>query len=328
VDGARVHAFGGGLARRGARVALLARAVRRITAEHRRQPLDVLHALWADEPGLVAVTVARRIGVPALVSLMGGELVGFPDLGYGGQLSRVNRTVTRYVLRRASRVTAGSVQLRGRAAAEPVRHDVVRLPLGVDPLRFHPGAGPRDEAPLRRTGAQLLNVASLTPVKDHETLLQALAQVTTRMPEVHLHVVGEGPLHARLASRAAELGVAAHVTFHGAVPHDRLPAYYRAADLCVLSSRHESQGMVILEAAACGRATVGTDVGVLRELAPDHAVPVGRAAPLAHALLGVLARPGSGEALGELALGRVSERYTLERCVAALCSLYDELLDG
>ena len=86
VYGAAVHAFGGGLAAGVSRLALLGNAMASIVRRHRRRPFDVLHGLWADEPGFLAVAGGRLLGVPSVVSLMGGELVGLRDIGYGGQL--------------------------------------------------------------------------------------------------------------------------------------------------------------------------------------------------------------------------------------------------
>ncbi|MEZ4768392.1 MAG: hypothetical protein R2844_08195 [Caldilineales bacterium] len=59
------------------------------SAAHGGQPFDLLHGLWADEPGFTAAAAAGRLlHRPAAVSILGGELVGFPDITYGGQLSR------------------------------------------------------------------------------------------------------------------------------------------------------------------------------------------------------------------------------------------------
>ena len=81
------HGTSGGLRR----VPLLQHALAAILAEHRQRPFDLLHGLWADEPGFLAVAAGALLRRPAIVSLLGGELVGFPDIGYGGQLSRANR---------------------------------------------------------------------------------------------------------------------------------------------------------------------------------------------------------------------------------------------
>ena len=211
----------------------------------------MLHGLWADEAGAVAVAAARLLRVPSVVSLMGGELVAFPDIGYGGRLSRLGRRLLPRTLRGASRVTVGSESLRRLAAQHVPRERLARLPLGVDTSLFRPGPPLPGGGPLFQGAVRLLCVASLTPVKDHATLLRALARVARDVPDVHLHLVGDGQLRSELGQQAEELGVAPRVTFHGAVPHDRLPDCYRAADLLVCSSRYESQAMVGLEAAAC-----------------------------------------------------------------------------
>ncbi|MCZ7545184.1 MAG: glycosyltransferase family 4 protein [Anaerolineae bacterium] len=69
VYGATVHALGGATARGLRRVPLLVRAVRAVVAEARRRRFDVLHGIWADEPGLVAVAAGRMLRTPAVVTL-------------------------------------------------------------------------------------------------------------------------------------------------------------------------------------------------------------------------------------------------------------------
>ncbi len=273
VHGARVNALGGGTAAGFGRLPLLAGAMRRIVAAGRRDPFDVLHGFWADEPGFLAVTAGRLLGVPSVVSVAGGELVGFPDLGYGGQLSRVNRWMADRCLTTARRVTVGSGQL-GRVVAERSGSSPLILPFGVDTRRFSPTGLRGSDSPFLR----LLHVGSLTPVKDQATLLRAFARVAGKRPDIALDVAGDGPLREPLATLAERLGLGDRVRFLGAVPHDRLPTLYRTADLFVLSSRHESQGLAALEAAACGTPVVGTAVGVIPELgSPGPAVPPGDA---------------------------------------------------
>jgi glycosyltransferase involved in cell wall biosynthesis len=113
------------------------------------------------------------------------------------------------------------------------------------------------------------------------------------------------------------------VTFHGEVRHDHLPDYYRAADLFVLSSRHESQSLVALEAAACGCPVVGTAVGVLPELLDTAQVaPVGDARALAAAMTAMIANPPDrARAAGETR-ERVLARFSLGRTAGELEALY------
>ena len=60
---------------------------------------------------------------------------------------------------------------------------------------------------------------------------------------------------------AGELEIAERVTFAGYVAHDQLADLYRESDVFVQASRHEGQGIALLEATACGAAPAGTDVG-------------------------------------------------------------------
>ena len=325
VYGATVHAAAGGFARGLGRVPMLARTFRSIGREHRRAPFHVLHGFWADEPGFVAVRAARRLEVPAVVTLLGGELVALPEIRYGSQLSYVNRVLVRHALASAARVTAGSRYLAKLAEPWVSPDRLHQLPLGVDTKLFRPET-PRDERPpLREGDIPLLHVASLVPVKNQAMILRALARVAARAPAVHLHIVGEGPLRRELEQLADALGVRSRLTFHGAVLHHHLPAYYRAARLCVMGSRHEGQEWVTLEAAACGRPTVGTAVGLVPDLEPvTRAVPVGDDEALAAAVSSSLAEASATGERSRAARLRIERDYSLDATVEQLRSLYQE----
>jgi len=328
VHGASVHPQGGAQRRGWRRMPLLLRSLAAVRAEHRRGPFDVLHAICVDEPGFVAAADGLLLGVPSVLSLFGGELVGFPDIGYGGQLSRANRWLARVGLQRATRVTAGSGYLRRLAQPYVSPERLLSIPVGVDATRFHPRAGAVDPPPLAAGEIKLLHAASLVPVKGQNVLLRALERVHERVPDVHLHVLGDGPLREELGGLSESLGVGGRVTFHGAVPYEEMPAYYRAADLCVMASRHEGQELVTLEAGACGRATVGTAVGVVPDLVPRSCVaPVGDHRALAEVLVRVLQAPEVAVSLGRASLEAVRAGYTLERTVDAFMRLYGELAE-
>lgn len=283
VYGAQVLPFGGAEAR-GLRRAPLLQRVRRALRE---RSFDVLHALWAHEPGFVASLAARKQGPPVIVSLLGGELERLFEISYGGQITTIGRLLVKRALAKADLVTVGSQTLLGHAS-ERVNSDRLRLvPLGVDTALFRPRSrSPNPDNPQLAGNLKILQVASLSPVKGHATLLQSFAKVVEARPGCHLHLVGEGPLEGALRTQLSDLGLTESVTLHGAIPHERLPGYYRAADVCVQSSLFESQGMVVLEAAACGTRTVGTDTGILAELSPSALLAApGDKASLAAALL-------------------------------------------
>ncbi len=328
VFGATVYSLGGATAGGIHRLPLLTRGLAAMRQAHHQAPFDVLHGLWADEPGFLAVSAGRLLGVPAVVSLLGGELVAEPEIGYGGQLSRSNRWLAGQALRRAQVVTTGS-ELLQEIATPYVGHGLLAVrPLGVDTHLFCP-AQPNTvpESVLGLAGEfKLLHVASLVPIKDQVTLLRSVALVAKQHPGVHLHVLGDGPLRGSLDTEARALNLAEHVTFHGNVPHERLPDFYRAADLFVLSSRYESQSLVVLEAAACGCPAVGTAVGILPELLPpEHLAPVGDPAALAAAVGRLLEQPQRLVNAGIAACRLANSRYSLSRTAPDFEAIYRTL---
>ncbi len=91
LEGASIYPLGAGQVRGVGRLRLWWQALRLIRKLHRQQPFDVLHAMWADETGLVAAWAGRQLGIPVVVSILGGELVGFREITYGLQRSRFSR---------------------------------------------------------------------------------------------------------------------------------------------------------------------------------------------------------------------------------------------
>ncbi len=309
VHGARVLPSGGAQRAGLARLPILARTLVRVLREARRRPFDVLWAWWAHEPGFVAALAGRLTGTPVLVSILGGELVDLPEVGYGGGRSRVNRWLAATALKSAAGVTAGSKFLQDLAQRQVPPGKLRRQPLGVDLERFTPSCrrvprldGSRLDGPRLEGEPRLLQVASLIPVKDQRTLLAAFEIVVRQHTGARLHLVGEGELESELAERARQPGLEGRVAFHGAVDHLRLPGIYRQADLLVQSSRFEAQGMAVLEAAACGCPVAGTAVGVLPELCSGETA-------------GAVTAPGDPRALAE-AIGALLDEPARRRRLA------------
>lgn len=313
LDGVPVYPLGGAQGRGWGRLKLWARALRLLRRLHRETPFDVLHATWADETGLLAVWAGRLLGIPSVVSIVGGELVAFHDIEYGLQRSAFSRWVVRQALRATALLPASEYQRRLLPPYYQARAQTV--PLGVNSIRFTSSEHP----PRAR---HLLHVGSLVPVKDQAMLLRTVA----RLPDVTLDIIGQGVEKSRLQAFAKDLDIAERVRFLGAVPYPELPSHYHKAALHVITSRHEGEALVTLEAAACGVPTVGTAVGLLADdPALGTAVPVGDDAGLAAAIRQLLDNEPRRAALGEAARARVIAAYTLQHTVKALMQIYKDL---
>lgn len=253
----------------------------RIAAEHRRSPFDVIHALWAQGPGVLGALAARLLRVPMVLSLPGGDVADLREIAYGGLSTARGRLAFRFAVAVAAAVNTPSAWMAGLAAKAGTRAETIALGVALD--RWPPSA-PRERGagePIR-----LMHVANLNQVKDQPTLLRAMTLLKERGVPFTLAVVGFDTLGGAVQRLTAELGLRAEVTFAGFVPHDQLRPLFDRADLLVVSSVHEAGPLVMLEAAIAGIPTIGTEVGHIADFAPEAAVcvPVGDAPALADAI--------------------------------------------
>jgi glycosyltransferase involved in cell wall biosynthesis len=199
----------------------------------------------------------------------------------------------------------------------------VVVPNGVDTERFTPGD--REAARARLgvgPGPLAVCVGRLSRQKGQDVLLEAWPGVRDAVAGVTLALVGDGPDREELSGRAPE-----DVRFVGrADPLD----WYVAADVVVLPSRWEGMALVPLEAAACGRSVVVTDVAGARETIPDDAgsavVPPEDATALAAALVPRLANREAADREGERARQHVLRQHDVRRTTGSVLDVYRDVL--
>jgi glycosyltransferase involved in cell wall biosynthesis len=149
-----------------------------------------------------------------------------------------------------------------------------------------------------------------------------------------LLVVGEGDLRPRYERQAQALGLGERVRFAGRVGDDDLPRYYAASDLVVLPSvtRGEAFGVVLLEAMACGKPVVASDLPgvrvVVRTTGGGRLAPPGDATALAGAIAALGTDAGLRAALGAAGRRAVEAHYTWPAIGRRLEATYQSVLAG
>ncbi|PZD71635.1 Mannosylfructose-phosphate synthase [Acaryochloris thomasi RCC1774] len=150
------------------------------------------------------------------------------------------------------------------------REKIHKIPGGVDTQRFQMNLS-RGQArevlgwPLDRQ--ILFTPRRLVRRMGVDNLLQAIAAVKAKVPDVWLAIAGKGPQRAELEAQVTELGLQDTVKFLGFLPEAQLPMAYQAADLTVIPSQAlEGFGLVVLESLASGTPVLCTPVGGMPEI--------------------------------------------------------------
>jgi glycosyltransferase involved in cell wall biosynthesis len=198
---------------------------------------------------------------------------------------------------------------------EPERIGVI--PNGFDEKRFRP-------VPHENQVPQLISVCRLVPAKGLDTLLYACAELKSKGHKFVLHLIGDGPIRPDLEALAQQLGIYDETIFYGYMlhPEDFMPFF----DVFVLPSRAEAFGSVFAEAALCGLAVVGTNVGGIAEQIEHGSngllVPVDDAPALTLALEKVIGDPMYRYQLARVALEKALNTYSMSRVVQQLRGVY------
>jgi len=245
---------------------------------------DVIHShYWLS--GWAARDLRAAWGAPIVhmfhtLGLMKNQIAGSASEIETGRRIDVETEIASFADRLIAATPAEQHQLEWLYGAHPDRITVI--PPGVDTRHFHPIPG---EIARARIGVRsddnrmILFVGRIERLKGVDTLIRAIALLAHECPtwvqQMCVAIIGGDPTTdeneemERLKRMREELGLSDLITFLGARDQDQLRYYYNAADFVVMPSRYESFGMVALEAMACGRPVIASEVGGLAHLVRD-----------------------------------------------------------
>jgi glycosyltransferase involved in cell wall biosynthesis len=295
-------------------------------AELGRLAPDMVHLHFPNPTGDVAYLVSG-CRAPVVVTYH-ADIVRHP------LLVRCYRPVFDVLARRIQRIIVASHDyLESSAFLSRHRGTCAVIPYGVDLDAFALRAGEVDDAQRvrqRHGGERLvLFVGALRQYKGLDVLVRAMQKV-----DGHLIIVGRGPWRG-LEAIACELGLERRVTFLGEVSDVERRLLLHACDVFALPStdRREAFGIVQLEAMACGKPIVSTDLPTGVRSVNQHGrtgwlVPPGDAAALARALSLLLEDEDLRAALGKAGRERVEREFTADQMIARTLEVYGRVGNG
>jgi len=207
---------------------------------------------------------------------------------------------------------------------------VVHNGIDVDYFAPAPSGSSRPDFPadLGLDGRSVVTVlAALRDFKGIRHAVAAWPAVVARYPDARLLLVGSGPEEPALRSQVAAAGLTGSVVFAGM--RSDVPEVLRASDVVLLPSIHgENLPTVLMEAGACGRPVVASDVGGISDIVADGEtgllVPPGSVPGVAAAVLRLLDDPALAARMGAAGRRRVEERFDARRWAGHLREVYEE----
>ncbi len=309
--------------------------------------LDLIHLHTGKRIGGIGRHVARRRGIPYVVSLHGGvydvpsdEAATWTEPTHGSW--EWGRALgwwvgSRRVLDDAAAILCVGAEEQRRVQARFPRKRVEYLPNGVDLERWRNGSGVRfrNRHSIPADAKVVLNVGRVDIQKGQLLAVGALHRVLDDAPDAHLVLVGPvtNPEYERSIRREArERGVADRLTLIPGVDpkSDELADAYDAADVFFLPSMHEPFGIVILEAWGAGLPVVASRVGGIPSLVSEGTNGLlfesGDEAEAARLLGSLLADEAKRTALGTQGLSMAANEYSWDRITAQLATIYEEIV--
>ncbi len=276
---------------------------------------DLIDAHYFYPDGVAAISLGRAFGKPVVITGRGSDINLIP-----------RHSLPRRMILSASRDCAAlitvSSSLKEKLVSLGVESDKITvLRNGVDLAFFQPEEREGARAKGAMSRFTLLSVGNLIPLKGHDLVISALAE----LPDVDLILAGAGPEEAGLRTLAQQLGLADRVRFVGSVAQERLRTLYSGADALVLASSREGWPNVLLESMACGTPVVATRVGGIPEVV---------AAAEAGILMDERNAPGVAKAIHRLrsrsidraATRRYAERFSWDATTRGQLELFGRVL--
>ena len=171
-------------------------------------------------------------------------------------------------------------------------------------------------------------VGRLVPRKGLHFLIEAAKHVVKESKETMFVVVGDGPLKKPLISYSKKQGVSDNFVFLGDVHDDMLPTLYSCADVFVLPSIQEGQGIALLEAQATAKPVVAFNVSGINEIVLDKETGLlvkPDSYELANAILNLLSNRSLREKMGRCGRKFVSENFSWDLCAQRMLQVYCEV---
>ncbi|MGQ9468773.1 MAG: glycosyltransferase [Nitrososphaerales archaeon] len=294
--------------------------------------IQLVHSHGLATLGWAAVWTARSLKLPLITTFHTLIPEAAHYVAKGNRIRRFVKRIAwsyvRFYLKRSDALIVPSKVIKDVLIEHGVEKDIYLIPSGVDVRRFNPkiNGEPIRELLGIKDGHLVLYIGRLVKEKNLEVLIKAAPKVLEEFPRCKFIIAGIGPAADYYKNMVLEGNLKESFIFKGHLKDEILKHYYAASDVFVFPSKFETQGLVALEAMACGKPVVGADFLAIKEIVKNG-------------YNGYLFNPDDPDDCAEKIIKTIKERsimsknarqtalnYSVDRCIDKLLKVYEKYL--
>ena len=283
---------------------------------------NILHAHYASSYGLLGALSRFH---PFVLSVWGADIFDFPNISF------LHKAILKYNLSKSDRVLSTS-EIMKEEIKKYTKKNIEVTPFGVNTERFFPR---KVESLFSDNDIVIGTVKSLENKYGIEYLIKAFDLVRQRNPDYSLKllIVGKGTKETQLKKLVKELGLESNTIFTGFINPTEVEKYQNMLDISVSVSIDDSEsfGVAVLEASACGKPVIVSNVGGLPEVVEDgktgYVVEAKNYFTLAEVIEKLILNPELRSEIGNNGRERVINKYNWNDSIKQMISVYNSLLN-
>ena len=283
---------------------------------------DILHAHYASSYGMIGALTGFH---PFIISVWGSDIYNFPNH------SMVHRTLMKFNLSKADKILSTS-RIMKLETQKYTNKEILVTPFGVDTEKFRPQK--KNYTYFKGDEIVIGTIKSLEKKYGIDYLIRAFAIIRKKFSNqsLKLIIVGQGTQQEYLKSLVNELKIQNDTIFTGYIYHDKIPEYHNMLDIYVAASIEDSEsfGVAVLEASACGKPVVVSNVGGLPEVVENgmtgFIVEKQNPEALAEVLEKLISNSGLRTEMGNNGRNKILKEFSWIESVDYMISIYNEIL--
>jgi len=277
---------------------------------------DILHAHYASSYGFIAALINYH---PLLISMWGSDVLIFPKKNI------INKYIIKFAFSRADMLFSTSKFMKVEAE-KYTNKDINVIPFGVDLDIFN------DNWNNKKKDEEIIigTIKTLEKIYGIEYLIQAFSILRMKYNYIKLLIVGDGSLRKQLEDLAKKLGIYKDIIFAGKIEFDKIPYFHNEISIFVALSESESFGVSVIEAMACKKPVVVSDIGGFAEIVDNgvngYIVPAKDPIRAAEAIEKLILNRELREKMGIEGREKVKNKYEWQKNCDSMISFYKGLL--